>query len=78
LRYDYTMLAFGENGFVQTSEGGDYVRFGPVMVHNILVNFCLADVDLKPFLRSISEEDFQAISGHLNNIHGTTVNNSNA
>jgi hypothetical protein len=72
MRNDYTMLGFGENGYVQTSEGGDAARFGPVMAHNILVNFSLADVDLKPFLGSISDEDFEEICRHLNTIHGTS------
>ncbi len=71
MRSDFTKLAFGENGFVQTSEGGDAVRFGPVMAHNIILNFCVTNVNLRPFLGSISDEAYQEICRHLSIIHGT-------
>ena len=71
MRSDYTLLAFGENGFVQTSEDGDAVRFGPVMIPNIILNFCVKKIDLRPFLGSISDEAYQEICRHLSTIHGT-------
>jgi hypothetical protein len=70
-RSDCTMLAFAENGFVQISEGGDAVKFGPVMVHNFLLNFNVTDIDLRPFLDPVSDEDFQEIWDELKTIHGT-------
>ena len=69
-RSDWTMQAFGENGYVQTSEGGNSVGFGPVMVHNFLVNFSVTD-NLRPFLEDISDEEFEEILVHLHDIHGT-------
>jgi hypothetical protein len=71
MRSDNTLLAFGENGFVQTSEDGDAVRFGPVMIHNIIVNFSVKNIDIRPFLGSISDEAYQEICRHLSTIHGT-------
>jgi hypothetical protein len=74
-RSDWTMQAFGENGYVQTSEGGNSVGFGPVMVHNFLVNFSVTD-NLRPFLEDISDEEFEEILVHLHDIHGTEGNKS--
>jgi hypothetical protein len=65
------MLAFGENGYVQTSEGGTSVKFGPVMVHNFLFNFDITVVDLRPFMDPMSDESFQEICDELRSIHGT-------
>ena len=70
MRSDYTMLAFGENGFAQTSEGGDAFRFGPVMAHNFLLNFHVKDVDIRPFLKAISDEEFSSLCEKLYDIHG--------
>lgn len=65
------MLAFAENGFVQTSKGAYAVPFGPVMVHNFLLNFCPKNIDLRQFLGSISDETYAAICRHITVIHGT-------
>jgi hypothetical protein len=71
MRSDCTMLAFGENGFVQTSMGGPAVKFGPVMIHNFLLNFNVTDVNLRPYMDPISDQEWQEICDHLKTIHGT-------
>jgi hypothetical protein len=72
MRTDFTKLAFGENGFVQTTEGGAAVPFGPVMVHNFLQDFDIADVELRPFFSVVEfpEVKFEEILHELQRIHG--------
>ena len=70
MRTDVTMLAFGENGFVQTSKGGKAVPFGPVMIHNFLLDFDIEQVDLTPFLENLTASEYQEILEELQRIHG--------
>ena len=71
MRSDYTMLAFGENGFVQTAKNGNAFKFGPVMMHNFLLDFNIEPDDLRLFLGEITDEEFESICTELRFIHGT-------
>jgi hypothetical protein len=71
MRSDYTMLAFGENGFVQTAKNGNAFKFGPVMMHNFLLDFNIIPDELRLFLGEITDEEFESICAELRSIHGT-------
>ena len=75
LRSDNNMLAYGENGFFQTEKDGPAEPYGPVMVHNFLLDFSPREVfeELKTFFRSnyqVSDAEFDEIFKELDALHG--------